>query len=302
MSSNLFPEPSITANTVEGLVKLCGITSGRRLGAGYFWSVQTIAAVSHSQQLENWVLVTLLVLRKLSHNHTVCRSLSLVPRPSLFFFVLWFAFSIIHGSGRPWKTGKALSHPSREWRQADARWTQKWGDQPQKQGTGSYVRALYRTSGLKTLAWSKLLTFTGKKLAFGVYSLHFLNIISSSGVHSHDKWDQAFLVFLRSSASVYYTERKPKNKKWGRPGNEATEVYSQELVPHFKCLYILATLHWLASPGACEHCFGTAVGGSLNTRSISQAAQLDRWVVINMQLQRSFAQTRSGWLADNCLC
>jgi len=28
--------------------------------------------------------------------------------------------------------------------------------------------------------------------------------------------------FLRSSASVYYTERKPKNKKRGRPGNEAT--------------------------------------------------------------------------------
>ena len=27
--------------------------------------------------------------------------------------------------------------------------------------------------------------------------------------------------FLRSSASVYYTEHKPKNKKRGRPGNEA---------------------------------------------------------------------------------
>ena len=30
----------------------------------------------------------------------------------------------------------------------------------------------------------------------------------------------------RSSASVYYTERKPKNKKWGRPGNEATSFVS----------------------------------------------------------------------------
>ena len=27
--------------------------------------------------------------------------------------------------------------------------------------------------------------------------------------------------FSRSSASVYYIERKPKNKKRGRPGNEA---------------------------------------------------------------------------------
>ena len=25
-----------------------------------------------------------------------------------------------------------------------------------------------------------------------------------------------------SHAFVYYTEHKPKNKKWGRPGNEAT--------------------------------------------------------------------------------
>jgi len=38
---------------------------------------------------------------------------SLVPRPPLFF-VLWFAFSIIHGSGRAQKTGKAWEHLSRE--------------------------------------------------------------------------------------------------------------------------------------------------------------------------------------------
>ena len=42
----------------------------------------------------------------------------------------------------------------------------------QKQGTGSYVRALYHSSGLKTPVWLKLLAFTGKKLAFGVHSLH----------------------------------------------------------------------------------------------------------------------------------
>ena len=34
--------------------------------------------------------------------------------------VLRFAFSIIHGSGRAWKTGKAWSHSSREWYQVDA--------------------------------------------------------------------------------------------------------------------------------------------------------------------------------------
>ena len=31
-------------------------------------------------------------------------------------------------------------------------------------------------------------------------------------------------LFFAPSASVYYTERKPKNKKRGRPGNEATSI------------------------------------------------------------------------------
>ena len=39
---------------------------------------------------------------------------SLVPRPPPFFFALRFAFSIIHGSGRARKMGKAWSHPSHE--------------------------------------------------------------------------------------------------------------------------------------------------------------------------------------------
>ena len=38
-------------------------------------------------------------------------STNLIPRPSPFF-VLQFAFSIIYGSGRERKTGKAWSHPS----------------------------------------------------------------------------------------------------------------------------------------------------------------------------------------------
>ena len=45
---------------------------------------------------------------------------SFVPR-SLPFFVLRLAFSIIHGSGRARKTGKAWEHLSRD----DVRWT--WG-------------------------------------------------------------------------------------------------------------------------------------------------------------------------------
>ena len=43
--------------------------------------------------------------------------------------------------------------------------------------------------------------------------------------HSRDRCSQAFPVFSRSSASVYYTECKPKNKKRGRPGNEASSKH-----------------------------------------------------------------------------
>ena len=37
------------------------------------------------------------------------------------FFVLWFVFSIIHGSGKARKMEKAWSHPSRAWHQVDAK-------------------------------------------------------------------------------------------------------------------------------------------------------------------------------------
>ena len=43
----------------------------------------------------------------------MCVDISLVPRPTPFF-VLRFAFSIIHGGGRARKTGKAWEHLSRE--------------------------------------------------------------------------------------------------------------------------------------------------------------------------------------------
>ena len=49
---------------------------------------------------------------------------------------------------------------------------------------------------------------------------------ASTRRHSRDRCSQAFSVFR--AASMYYTERKPKNKKWGRPGNEATLICEQK--------------------------------------------------------------------------
>ena len=47
--------------------------------------------------------------------------------------------------------------------------------------------------------------------------------------------------FSRSSASVCYTERKPKNKKRGRPGNEASDI-TCELVPSSLFYFFLLEL------------------------------------------------------------
>ena len=46
-------------------------------------------------------------------------------------FLLWFAFSIIHGSRRAAKRWKAWEYLSHEWNQVDARWTSRGGAQVQ---------------------------------------------------------------------------------------------------------------------------------------------------------------------------
>jgi len=63
-------------------------------------------------QKEVWALFHETTVFQLCIHLDTCTYSSLVPRPPPCF-VLRFAFSIIHGSGRARKTGKAWSHPSR---------------------------------------------------------------------------------------------------------------------------------------------------------------------------------------------
>ena len=49
--------------------------------------------------------------------------------------------------------------------------------------------------------------------------------LTSTWHHSRNKCSQAFPIFCHSSSCVYYTERKPKSKKWGKSGNEAGKTY-----------------------------------------------------------------------------
>ena len=91
----------------------------------------------------------------------MCAFYSLVPRPPPFF-VLQFSFSIIHGSGRAWKTGKGWEHLSHEWCPVDARWRgpcsnnvldfiiecsnnsqDSWGSQDQQYSTSPVRISLY---------------------------------------------------------------------------------------------------------------------------------------------------------------
>ena len=79
------------------------------------------------------------------------------------------------------------------------------------------------------LVWSKLLVFTSKKLALRVYSyiLKYRPLSLMSFSHppdvTHVMVRPGLPHFSRSSASVYYTEHKTKNKKRGRPGNKASD-------------------------------------------------------------------------------
>ena len=198
------------------------------------------------------MLLSLLLTPGLSllcmYPHTYTFS-SLIPRPPPFF-VLRFAFSIIHRSGRVRKTGKAWSHPWREWCQVDVRWTSggSENDIRGRRPTAKTTHWIIRSSALpQMLAWSKLLAFTGKKLALQVYSLHTWILAppttSTDVTHVMDE-----TLLSHSSASEYYIERKPKNKKQGRPGNEATHSGIISLVyPTYTFRYYLSCVF------ACTH-------------------------------------------------
>ena len=83
-------------------------------------------------------------------------------------FYILFAFIILHEIGRSaeklkWGRPGTIHHVN------DVRWM--WGGRrgrgpTAKQCTGVSVQALYCSFGLETLAWSKLLGLTSKKLAF----------------------------------------------------------------------------------------------------------------------------------------
>ena len=143
---------------------------------------------------------------------------SLVPRPPPFI-VLRFSFSIIHGSRRARKTGKAWEHLSREWRLVDARWTyggrgprsnnaldfiiecsndsqDSWGSQYWQNSTSLVRNSLYRL--LHELVDGQCPPY-----------VH----LASTRCHSRDRCSQAFPVFcaLPLLCIILNENRRTKN-------------------------------------------------------------------------------------------
>ena len=83
---------------------------------------------------------------------------------------------------------------------------------------------------------STILDFTGKKLTLSLIAHKLVDgqrppyvHLASTRRHSRDRCSQASPIF-RTFPLVYYTERKPKNKKKrGRPGNEANLLHPQSI-------------------------------------------------------------------------
>ena len=155
-------------------------------------------------------------------------------------------FIIIQSRGAEdqWKRGKAGC-------QVDVRWTWEGGEE----GGGnwqnnaldhSFEHVLYRSIGVQTLAWSKLLVLTGKKLAFKFSTTHIWISapppLSPPCIHSRDECSQAFPVFYQSSAPhvILWVQTEDKNgERLGtRYGDSGTVILVSFTSP--KCVYLVA--------------------------------------------------------------
>ena len=82
----------------------------------------------HFNMQSNYIVTTVLIISSRYPYQAILTPLSLVKSQSRSqaspAFVLWFAFSIIHRSGRAAKIRKGWEHSSHKWRQMDTRQTQ----------------------------------------------------------------------------------------------------------------------------------------------------------------------------------
>ena len=146
------------------------------------------------------------------------------------FFVLRFVFSVIHGTGRAAKNGKGPGTLI-TWMTFGGHEVDVWGEGPHSNKALDFIiersndsqdpRCSRHQQYLSSPGNKLILRFIAHKIVVG-HRPPYVQFASTKH-HSRDKCSQAFPIFRRSSASVYYTERKSKNKKRGRPGNKAKD-------------------------------------------------------------------------------
>ena len=137
---------------------------------------------------------------------------SLVPRPPSF------TFTIIHGSGRPTKNGKAWEHSSRERRQ----WMQggcRGGRGPTAKTTHWIIRLSALSQFLESRRYHdrKYLSLPAKNSLSSLVYIHSYLYVGPSPLHHLASTD----VMNVPRPSPFFASRVYCERKWGRPGNEA---------------------------------------------------------------------------------
>ena len=111
-------------------------------------------------------------------------------------------FSIIHGSGRAWKTGKAWSHSSCEWTQGGHR------EEGPNCKNNALVHPFKRSTTVLDLRRSRGRNYSSSPVRNSLFKFihtylniapsplcHFCVHLASTWRHTRDGWDQAFPVF-----------------------------------------------------------------------------------------------------------
>ena len=130
-------------------------------------------------------------------------------------------------------TGKAWEHLSREWRPVDARWTYSIEHSNDSQDSWSSQDRQYSASLVRNSLYCLLHTswLMGTSTSRPPDIIHVISVLPR---------------FSCSSASMYYTEWKPKNKKRGRPGNKASCLVVVAQCQHTGCTHQVSWVRFQA--------------------------------------------------------
>ena len=132
---------------------------------------------------------------------------------------------------------------------SDVRWTQG-GRENDVRGRGPTTKkkrhwiirsSALRSSGLKTLLWSKLLAFTSKKLAFGVYSLHiWISAPPLASTHVMDETRPSlFLIFALFRFRVIMLNANRRTKNGGGLATRLDLTWANSADNNIHCIAIL---------------------------------------------------------------